>query len=267
MRKLLLTGVAFAELIAAPAMGAEVAVPVAAPVWSWAGCYIGANVGYSWRSASYSLAPSTDPASQAFWNPAFIAGAAPSAFTYRTTGGLGGVQAGCNNQIGILVAGIEADLDWAHISGSQTINTNVPAFAPGLFTSSQTLNWLGTVRGRLGVTVVEQWLVYITGGVAYGHMNDNLNFVFPATNDLQTISTSSLMTGWTLGAGTEWAFGLNWTLRAEYLYVDLGRQTFTSVPGGRLANLATTLTEHFQNHYNILRVGLNYKFGNYYGSH
>jgi hypothetical protein len=52
--------------------------------------------------------------------------------------------------------------------------------------------------------------------------------------------------------------------RAEYLYVDLGRQTFTSVPGGRVANLATTLTEHFQNHYNILRVGLNYKFGNYY---
>src|SRR5215475_3048784 len=51
------------------------------------------------------------------------------------------------------------------------------------------------------------------------------------------------------------------TLKAEYLYVDLGNRTLVSVPSARAANLATTLTESFENKYNIVRVGLNYKFG------
>ena len=66
--------------------------------------------------------------------------------------------------------------------------------------------------------------------------------------------------GWTIGVGTEWAFTNNWSVKAEYLYVDLGNSTWLSFPAGRAANLATNLTETFQNRYNIVRVGINYKF-------
>lgn len=252
-------GSAFAADIPAPAYKAPVMAPIAA--YSWTGCYIGGNGGYGWGSNSASLRPSSDPASQAFWNPAFNAGAAPSTFSYTTTGGIAGGQIGCNYQVNSFVVGLEADLDWANITGSQTINTSgVPGFVPGFFSSGQTLDWLGTVRGRLGFTPADRWLVYVTGGLAYGQTSYNLNFAFPGSNDFHTISASNTNAGWTVGGGVEWAFWNNWTVKAEYLYVDLGNQTFTSVPSGRAPNLATTLTETFQNRTNIVRVGVNYRF-------
>jgi outer membrane immunogenic protein len=110
------------------------------------------------------------------------------------------------------------------------------------------------------VTPVDPLLLYVTGGVAFGDVHYNLNFAFPGSNDFQSISSSNTETGWTIGAGAEWAFADSWSVKAEYLYVDLGNRSLVSIPAGRAANLATTLTENFQNRYNIVRVGLNYKF-------
>jgi outer membrane immunogenic protein len=253
---------AVASVISAPAFAADMYVkarPVV-PAYNWTGCYIGGNGGWGWGSESSNLAPSGDPVSQAFWNPAFNAGAAPSAFNYNTSGGLGGLQGGCNYQTGMFVVGAEADFDWANIKGSQTINTHVTGFVPGFFNSGETLDTLGTLRGRLGVTPFDRWLFYVTGGLAYGSVNHNLNFAFSGSNDFHTIANSDTKTGWTIGGGAEWAIWSYWTVRAEYLHVDLGSETFTSVPGGRAANLRTTLTETFQDHYDVFRVGVNYKF-------
>ena len=237
------------------------APPMVAPAFSWTGFYIGANAGYGWGDESSTLAPSGDAASQAFWNPSFAAGAAPSAFGYSPNGFIGGGQIGYNYQFSPnWVAGLEADFMGASISGSQAINTNVVGFFPGSFTSSQKLDFLGTVRGRIGFTPADRWLAYVTGGLAYGDVQYNLNFAFPGSNDFHSINTSSTNIGWTIGGGLEWAIWQNWSLRAEYLYVDLGNQTFTSVPSGRAANLATTLTETFENKYNIVRAAVNFRF-------
>jgi len=237
------------------------APPMVAPVPTWTGCYIGANGGWGFGKSNDRLGPTPDSASQSFWNPAFNAGAAPSYFNYDTSGGVAGIQGGCNNQIGQLVLGVEADADWTNIKGSQTLATSgVASFVPGAFSSGQTLNWLGTIRGRIGYAPSNQWLLYATGGLAFGQVNYNLNFVFANTNDIQSILLTQGEAGWTVGVGTEWAFTNSWSVKAEYLYVDLGSPSLVSVAAGRAPNLATNLTETFQNRYNIVRVGLNYKF-------
>lgn len=261
----LLTGVLSVGAVGA-ASAADMAVkarplPPPVPVFSWTGCYVGVNGGYGWRDQTDFLRPSSDAVSQGFWNPAFTAGAAPNYFSYSTNGGLAGGQVGCNWQTGRFVLGIEGDLDWADIGGSHTILTNVAGFVPATFTSSHNLNWLGTIRGRAGFAATDTLLLYVTGGAAFGDVRYGLNFAFPNTLDFHTIASTNTETGWTVGAGAEWAFNNNWTLKAEYLYVDLGNRTLISVPSGRAANLATTLTETFENKYNLVRVGLNYKFG------
>jgi outer membrane immunogenic protein len=241
-----------------PRYGSIKDAPYVAP-FSWTGMYVGLNAGYGWGKNSASLAPSGDPASQAFWNPAFAAGAAPSGFSIDQDGFIGGGQIGYNWQSGTLVYGVEADIQGGSVDGSDAIATNVAPFVPGAFSSSQKLEWLGTIRGRLGLAA-DKLLVYVTGGFAYGSINHGLNFAFAASNDFHSIGTSNTETGWTLGGGAEWAFANNWTLKAEYLYVDLGDTTLTSTPAGRAANLATTLTERFENQYHIVRAGINYKF-------
>jgi outer membrane immunogenic protein len=237
--------------------------PPPVPVFSWSGCYVGLNGGYGWGNNHSALAPNVDPA---FWDPAFAAGAAPSFFSWQNSGGVAGGQLGCNWQTGAFVVGVETDFDWANVRGSEAINTPGSAlFVPGFFSSGTDLRWLGTTRGRIG-WAVNNWLFYATGGVAYGSVNHNLAFAFPATLDFQTIAATSTNVGWTAGAGVEWAFTNNWTVRAEYLYVDLGNQAFVSTPSGRAANLASNLVEAFSNHYNIVRVGVNYKFDWGWGS-
>src|SRR5271167_2834048 len=237
------------------------APPMVVPVPTWTGCYIGANGGWGFGKDHDYLAPTVTAASQSFWNPAFNAGAAPSFFNYDTSGGVAGIQGGCNNQIGQFVLGAEADIDWANIRGSQAIATSgVPGFVPGAFSSGQNLNWLGTIRGRVGWAPSNQWLLYATGGIAFGQVGYNLAFAFPGSNDFQAISLTNTEVGWTVGVGTEWAFTNSWSVKVEYLYVDLGNVNLVSVPAGRALNLVTSLTETFQNHYNIVRVGLNYKF-------
>lgn len=248
------------------ASAADMAVkarPAVAPVpsYSWTGCYVGVNAGYGWSDQTDVIRPSPDAASQAFWNAAFAAAAIPTNYGYRTDGAAAGGQVGCNWQSGRFVLGIEGDIDWTDIGGSRSFTTNVPGFVTGISNSSRDLHWLGTVRGRAGFTATDTLLLYVTGGVAFGEVRYGGLASFPASNDIQTFASTNTETGWTAGVGAEWAFNANWTVKAEYLYVDLGSRTLTSVATGRAANLATNLRDTYDNTYNIVRVGLNYKFG------
>lgn len=250
------------------AAAADMAVkarPVVAPVpaYSWTGCYVGVNAGYGWQDQTDVIRPSPDAASQAFWNATFVGNppAVPTFYGYSSDGAVAGGQAGCNWQTGRFVLGIEGDIDWSDIGGGRSVITNVPGFVQGIHNSSRDLHWLGTVRGRAGFTATDTLLLYVTGGVAFGEVRYRGLVSFPATNDFQTFASTNTETGWTVGAGAEWAFSGNWTVKAEYLYVDLGSRTLVSVPAGRAGNLATTLRDTYDNTYNIVRVGLNYKFG------
>ena len=125
------------------------------------------------------------------------------------------------------------------------------------------LDWFGTVRGRVGYLVAPQWLLYATGGFAYGQTRTSFT-----TTDLTTGcvpggtlcaagSSSSLRTGWTAGAGVEAQFAPNWSIKAEYLYVDLGTLAM-NIPTFTFPAIAFNTSVSFREQ--IARVGLNYRF-------
>jgi outer membrane immunogenic protein len=259
--------------------------PPPAPVYSWTGFYIGGNVGYGWGHANNSdnlIAPC--PICLVAPLPDFATLAASG--SNRVDGASGGGQIGYNWQVKNYLIGIEADIQASGQRGTNTLNSAffLPiAFFFGAQTPSATsvtnttrLDWFGTVRGRLGF-VVDRWLVYGTGGLAYGELNVN-SAVNPANISLLpgfqnvpfNIGGSQTKAGWTLGFGVESALSANWSWKAEYLYMDLGDVTVTGVVpaqgclGNNLAcnptgaGSGTYATGRFTD--NILRVGLNYRF-------
>src|SRR5262245_28160196 len=227
--RVLLAGVGLAALIGS-AFAADLpprynpvppSTPYLAPVYNWTGFYIGINGGGAWGRSDW-----TAPAF-----PAFNTG------NFDVSGGLVGGTIGYNWQAGNWVYGIEGDIDWADISGSTTFACPV-----GCQTSN---TWLGTARGRIGYAY-DRFLPYVTGGVAFGDIRARLG-VIDVANDTNV--------GWTAGAGIEFAVANNWTMKAEYLYVDLGDfncGTVCGVPAAAVDNVSFRT--------NIFRGGINYRF-------
>jgi outer membrane immunogenic protein len=267
MRRLLWGGVGFVALIAssagaadlpsAPAPVVEAVVPP--PIMqTWTGFYIGVNAGYGRSSESIVETGDTvtgPPSGQ----QAIDAGAIPASLAGNPSGFLGGGQVGANWQISRLVLGFEADWQWANISASQTVSTNVtPTFFPFVTTASQQLSSFGTARGRLGFTPVDPLLLYVTGGLAYGHAGLSASIANPGCIGFcMSGATSNNQTGWTAGGGIEWKFAPNWSAKAEYLRYDLGTVSQQLVdarfPTGFIAQ-----SVDFKG--NIARVGVNYLF-------
>jgi outer membrane immunogenic protein len=153
---------------------------------------------------------------------------------FNTSGGLVGGTAGYNYQVGQAVFGVEGDIDWADISGT---TNNGCAF--GCRTKD---DWLSTVRGRIGYAA-DRFMPFITGGGAFGDIKANtLGF-----------SGSDTRAGWTIGGGLEFALAQNWTAKAEYLYVDLGKFNCGVSCGGPATNNVSFTT-------NLVRAGVNYHF-------
>jgi outer membrane immunogenic protein len=248
---------AFAADLPARTMAPAPAPFVAAPMFTWTGFYAGVNAGWT-RSdgrvtrgafAGTGNADLDDNGNgNNFGFPARLG-------TQNRSGFIGGVQAGYNQQFGMFVAGIEADINWL---GNRRYNTatnrTFGGNAVGLTTSSRT-DWLGTARLRGGVAF-DQFFIYGTGGLAFGAPNHRVNV---AVNGAQTHTGSNddMKAGWTAGGGVEFAFTNNITMKAEYLYYDLGRTTVTAT--GVNGNIGTA-SARFDNKGHIARVGLNYKF-------
>jgi outer membrane immunogenic protein len=160
-----------------------------------------------------------------------------SAASIGISGGVAGGTAGYNWQFGNAVLGLEADVDWANLKG-----TSSSALCPAGCTTSDT--WLSTVRGRAGYAFGGV-LPYITGGLAMGDIR-------AATPGFAGASSSNA--GWTVGGGIEFALPGNWSAKAEYLHVDLG-----SFNCG--ANCNGLPTDNVSMHDNVVRAGVNYRFG------
>lgn len=187
--------------------------------FQWSGFYAGVNGGYGFGTAS---------------REAVVGGVV----TENNTGGWAlGAQAGYNVDMGGFVLGGEGDLQWSSINYSQdlgaagTLRANVDGF--------------GTLRARAGVAF-DRVMPYVTGGVAFG--NSTVSRTSPA--NIVTSETNTHL-GWTIGAGLEAAATDNITIKAEYLYVDLGAQPFSTAPGGNI-----DVTQRF----GVIRAGINYKF-------
>jgi outer membrane immunogenic protein len=251
------------------------ALPAAAPVYSWTGFYFGGTAGYGWGG-------NVDP--QATGKDLGIFGAGPQVvaaslagltpLNTNPKGFLGGIEAGYNYQISSFVWGIETDFSWGNITGSGTrsSSTAVPLNADFLttnITASEKLKTFGTFRGRLGITPFDRGLLYATGGLAYGQassnvavsQNENLFNTFTPSSG----SGSSYLVGWTLGGGAEWAFGSNWSAKAEYLYYNLGHLNYSAntISAISLGVPFTTVSPMPSAQFSgsVVRLGLNYKFG------
>lgn len=158
-----------------------------------------------------------------------------SAGGFDVSGGLVGGTLGYNWQAGQIVFGLEGDLDWTNIKGNTTA---------GCTFGCQTENtWLATIRGRIGYAF-DRFMPYVTGGVAFGDIRASTPGFAGASSD---------KTGWTVGAGLEFAIAGNWTAKAEYLYVDLGSFNCGLSCGAFAPDNVSFKT-------NIVRAGLNYRF-------
>jgi outer membrane immunogenic protein len=232
------------------------AAPLVVPqIYSWTGFYVGANAGYGWGERSGDISAF----STGLAIPAAVAGGTiPSFLGVRPEGFVGGGQVGYNWQVNNFVFGLEADLQGSNIGQSVVIpRAAVAGLNATLSTSKSELDWFGTVRGRAGYAW-NQFLLYATGGLAYGYVSDNTSVdVVPPAVGPNGLS-SSTRTGWAAGAGFEWAFRPGWSVKAEYMRIDLGSTTDRV----RFAVSATDFIDYrFQHSYDIARVGLNYKFG------
>lgn len=253
----------------APAQAADLAAhyakaPVMAPAYNWTGFYVGGSAGGQWGSANLNTSTIFDPAG--YFAPSSVPAVnAVGAQHANSSSVTGGFTAGYNWQVGRAVFGLEGDINYFGFKGSASGSALYPCCAPFSFAvnSSASADWLATIRGRIGFLATPHWLLYATGGAAIADVKGSFSFT-----DTFTMAESGTIrdtrVGWTAGVGGEYAVGNGWSLKAEYLHVDLGRATMTST---NLASVAfgafpsNVYTHSVDIKSNIVRVGVNYKFG------
>jgi outer membrane immunogenic protein len=292
MKKMLFCAVALFGIGAAPVMAADLPVApaytkapavVAPPIYNWTGFYVGGNVGYGWgKSGDYfNFNPPRDPAGSVPGATLLLQNSQSSS----TNGLIGGVQAGYNWQFNSnFLVGIETDFQGSAQKG--TLNSSNSALyndpfngnvlLPASLAMTTKLDWFGTVRARVGVTN-DHWLLYGTAGLAYGEVETSGAFnifsfqtVCCAVTSPIPFSNSNVNVGWVVGAGVENAITDHWSWKLEYLYMDLGsvaasvvspRACFGAPGFGCGVNLPATASSSVKFTDNILRFGINYKFG------
>jgi outer membrane immunogenic protein len=250
MKKFLLAGVAVSALFGGSAVAADLArpapvyapPPVLVPLFTWTGCYVGGNVGGVWASRDW-----TD---QTLLSPTFGVDLGSN----TASGAIGGLQGGCNYQVGAWVFGIQGDYDWTNAN-----QTNTPAafatFFPGLATYDK-LKSLASVTGRVGYSW-DRFLAYVKAGGAWEQSDYSLVFA-----GLAAATVSETRGGWTVGVGGEYAF-LNWlTGFVEYDYYGFGNNgnaflCSAAVCGG----LPVAAAANIKTNINVIKAGLNFKFG------
>jgi outer membrane immunogenic protein len=227
MNKLALLVASASVMLAGPTFGADMAVPPPLEkaafhpvrVYEWTGFYVGVNGGYASGQSRVSFPALGDSAD------------------FTVDGALVGGTLGFNFQAGPIVWGVEGDIGLADISGGAACP------AAGIACSVRN-RWLGTARGRLG-WAVNNWLPYITGGMAFGETR---------VSALPTGSQSTTHGGWTAGSGVEVALNRNWSMKAEYLYVQLDNFRCEAPTCFGLGVVSAPFREH------LIRGGINYAF-------
>jgi outer membrane immunogenic protein len=246
--------------VAVVALGMTSPALAAPPVYNWTGFYAGGNVGYSWGNADTSF---TAPGLTGSFG--LGTGGLPGSFpvSLHPDGFVGGVQAGYNWQVNTnLVWGVEFDFQGSdekvHTSFSNAYGCNFEGCSLSQ-TRDAKINWFGTARGRIGWLLTPTTMLYGTGGLAYGKVSVSGT----VTDDIKNtgasfaFSNSQVKAGFAIGAGIEGAVAnwSGWTVKAEYLYIDLGSiggSGIEPITGGRY-NWDARFTDQ------IVRLGFNYR--------
>jgi outer membrane immunogenic protein len=277
-----------ALLQAATAADLSVKAPVqkAPVIITWAGWYVGANAGGHWpndqsvnidgSSGGFNPAQANAP----IFAAAYLNQAIGSFDVGDGSGFIGGGQVGYNWQFAnVWLTGLEADIQGLSQSGGSGTSSSsvVDPFGNTLQTTvsvNKSLEYFGTVRGRLGWLATPSLLAYGTGGLAYGGVKSSACISQTDSNifigGASTCGGSSQTRfGWTVGGGLEWMFAPQWSLKGEYLYYDLGDVDYDlSIAPLVLAGAAGAGSPMFVNSMHattrfngsIARVGVNYHF-------
>ena len=228
---------------------------------------------------------STSPAGpEAAGSPAYWIYSNGSASAGGLGGFIGGGQVGYSWQAAFkgmgFVTGVEADIQGlAPGGGTRVVNTIFPGGNPGDSVWNNTkatgaLQYFGTVRGRIGYLVTPTLLAYGTGGVAYGGVSYNATTTSIELNGgvnnwvaIGNTHNNATLVGFTVGGGLEWMLMPNWSVKAEYLYYNLGKSNATTVstlvPVAEAADASqvyrvSTLSRNMNG--NLFRAGVNYHF-------
>jgi outer membrane immunogenic protein len=215
---------AAADLPVRPAPAPVAPVTYAPRPYNWSGFYIGGNIGGGFADSS--------------WSDPFTGGHN----RFDKDGFIGGGQIGANAQFNWLVVGVEGDFDWTGLKGSGS-----DAFGNVINTKTE---WTSTATGRVGAAF-DRLLVYGKGGVAFAHDRSSLSDVFGGT-----ASTNMTRTGWTAGAGLEYALDRNWSAKLEYDYLGFGAEAL-NLPTPAFPGYSSNASLNVQE----VKFGINYRFG------
>ncbi len=246
----------------APAPTASAALlhtpPAMAPAsYNWTGFYIGIHFGHGNGHSDTRFEPL--PSAATFVN------LLPQTLTSHPSGSLGGVQFGVNYHQGHFLLGAEVETSWTAMSGTRTItpiiqNDNTKFPGAGFVSTSEHTRWIGSIRPRVGFSLIPRLLVYGTGGLAFGETEDFAITNFrPVGTTIYQASQATKKTGYVGGAGAELALARRWSVRLEYLHYNLGRsrQTVQANPLLPPFQVAYTFGETVVN---TVQGGLNFRF-------
>lgn len=221
------------------------APPMAAPAASdWTGVYGGLFGGYGAGTAA--ITPD-----------AFLTGLGSYPATLDPRGGFAGLDLGYNYQTdgGFVIGGV-ADLAWADLTGKTCVDSHGCSGAPDDSYAHGTVQWLSTARLKAGAAATNALFVYATGGVAFAGTHSFVNNVDP----INGMTADATHIGWTIGAGLDFKLTSSVFLEAEYLYADLGKQTYSYTIAPTSPLYGDDLAANVDLKVNLFKAGLGVKF-------
>jgi outer membrane immunogenic protein len=236
----------------------------------WTGFYVGAFAGGAWGNTDLRTDTGTVNSTTYFVSNANAGSVSSNASGSSSSAAFaGGVQFGANQRIDQIIVGAEVDYGSFNLSGGRGATAvTYPTSSPATYTveSSVGTDWLFTARGRLGWLASPRTLLYLTGGLALTELNVSNSFSDTAGSlGIGSSSSSKTKVGWTIGGGLEWAAGGPWTIKGEYLYVDLGSTSTSATivctaPGVCAAGVSSPFDTSAALTASIARLGVNYGF-------
>lgn len=229
MKNLLVISVVGAALCSAPAFAAA---PAAI---NWTGCYAGGNVGYGRQ-----------------YNHPFDNVAPGSVQDGTGQGAVGGAQVGCDYRFAnSWLVGAQGMFDGAGIDDNHALLSGGGTEKLGFNTE-----WLATLTGRVGATVLPQVLLYAKGGLAMVHINySDADATAPYAYE-----ADALRRGWIAGGGAEYAFQPNWSVLLEYNYIDFGSRNITTNKTLGSGGFPALYSYRESHNLQTILIGLNYHF-------
>ena len=171
-----------------------------------------------------------------------------------------GASIGYNHQLKVLVLGAETDFTYSTLNRKYSKSIDLAAPLSGTFNNSESemYNWWGTLRARVGYAFKYPILIYATGGGAYGHTKSASHVTLTSSADQYKGSGSQWLIGYSAGAGVDWGFLRHWSMRVEYLFVQLRQLHYIDYNSPPPTAEGYTYHSELNNKANVIRLGFNY---------